>query len=455
VALCRALADAALQANATETVFRVLQHVLSCGVFEPTTLSPLHPLALHLSLSGPRPSPETAAAARSIASAALYDVGNPRETGLVARDATEYFYYAGLVQGEERDWAAAADAFRGALLVPAQSLSAIAVEAYKLWALASLLATPVASSASGGLPLAVPALPRGVSRVVGSALEPLAPGYSRLARAFANLDHSAITKVIDDTAAEFAADGTSDWSALVVDLAARIRVARLAQTYAAAPLAEVAAAMGPGTSTEAATATATAMISEGQLSARLDAAAGVLVFGKGEPAVVGDGGGQRAGRGPAGTVSVEAAAAGARAGGAAMAGPSSSLASSPLAARLQEELDGVLAAVSRLREVDDDLAAHPANVRKLARDGMLGGSGAGKDGTEGGGGGGGGSSGGGALVGKTRGGGGLGARASALVGGGGGGGHTTQDDVIAATLGSMDEKSREVAMSILEQDRRA
>ena len=77
---------------------------------------------------------------------------------------------------------------------------------------------------------------------------------------------------------------------------------------------------------------------EGQLSARLDAAAGVLVFGRGEPALVADGG-QRAGRG-AGSALDEAAAAVACA-GAATTGPSSSLAWSPLAARLQEELESL------------------------------------------------------------------------------------------------------------------
>ena len=58
------------------------------------------------------------------------DADHVRETGLTADDAVGRFFFAGVALAMQRMWPQAADAFRLCMVVPAESLPSVVVEAY-------------------------------------------------------------------------------------------------------------------------------------------------------------------------------------------------------------------------------------------------------------------------------------------------------------------------------------
>jgi hypothetical protein len=292
-------------------------------------------------------------AARAVADSPIYDVDGAKETGLTSRDALQYFYSAGLLYMSLRDWHAAAASFRTVLLIPANALSALAVEAFKKWVILSILAAPMDADSALELPsmppTASPAVIKGVDR-------PSAP-YAALARAAVTLDRSAVLRVASEHEAVFVADRNLDLVQGLIDNVARRCVVRLSRTYVSVPMLEVASAVGTGFTQQDANELARSMIAEGQLAGNIDPGTGTLVF-LGDSAAAGS-----SASSSSHDVAMDDGTVGA--GISAGAGRGSTL------SRLYGEVEQLTSAVARLRKADDDLSVIPGVLRAQMKAGEL------------------------------------------------------------------------------------
>ena len=354
-------AERAQPSRLVEVLPRLSKLVLAA---DPASLTPLQPLFLERCLRT-----HSFELAERVARAPCRDADHARETGLTADDAVGRFFFAGVALANRRMWPQAADAFRLCMVVPAESLPSVVIEAYCYWLLTSVLAT-------GELP----ELPRAVSQLVARAVDkqPLAAECAKLAKvccAAGSLDCKEIAAITAEGAAPSAAYwGASSANMLLSrlveglsDAAARRRVLRLAQTYTTVPVHEVVAAEGTGRGAAAVLTMLEEMIASGEMKgAHLDRAAGMLSF-TGESAGAGAGAGVSAGEGAAYAAGV------ARKG----------------AEKLQTEVDELLRAVSRLQKADAELAPqlqrrhlHAEGGRGAARRGAPGVGGGGSGGGE-------------------------------------------------------------------------
>ena len=260
-----------LQPGAEAQLVAPLQRVMAA--VDVSSLTPLQPLFLGVCLAA-----RAYDAARPVAAAPIYDADHARETNLTPAEAQQHFVSAGAVFAHLREWARAAEAFRLCMLVPAEALSVLALEAHRRWLLASVVATGI-----------VPQLPRAVSGAVARGVEKNSGTlvFLKLAKACCS------TGALDQVAvARAELDGVSQglWGAkvpgvdsmLVEELhvsVIRRRVLRLSKTYTTASIAEVAAAIGTGTAAAAAADLVDKLVAEGHMvGVRVDRAAGMLTF---------------------------------------------------------------------------------------------------------------------------------------------------------------------------------
>lgn len=227
---------------------------------DPSTLTAAHAGFLQAALAS-----KHLGAARRVAATPVFHVQSS-DVGTHHSDIMLHFFYSGSVLCAFQRWKDAAAAFRACIAVPAGSVSAIAVDAYKKYVCACLL--------DGGREAP---LPRHVASSVARALPAAAAGYAALSKAATALDDEQLGKALHRFADTFQADQNLGLVQQVVDSMRRRRVMRLTSTFVTLSLADIAAKTGLPNAA-AAEAELLAMVQEGQLVASIDHRVGVVTF---------------------------------------------------------------------------------------------------------------------------------------------------------------------------------
>lgn len=97
-------------------------------------LTPMHACYLSLALKN-----KNYAAGEALLKKKIFDI-DPLKTGMTPRDMLLYYYYGGMIYCGLKQWDNALHSFEIAISVPAQAISAIAVESYKKYILVSCIA---------------------------------------------------------------------------------------------------------------------------------------------------------------------------------------------------------------------------------------------------------------------------------------------------------------------------
>jgi COP9 signalosome complex subunit 3 len=190
-----------------------------------------------------------------------------------ALDATDFLlrcYYGGRALLALRRYPEAARWFQNALSAPATALSAIAVAAYKKYALATLLADAVADAST----FSAPAKKYSTSRECDAYASLLAAAKKRDAA-------KELADVVERHEATYELDGNAGLVALVRDRAVAAKARSLAKTYSTLRLGDFASAIG-FSDVEAAERVLYGMIVRGEIAARIDGVDGVVRFSEGD-----------------------------------------------------------------------------------------------------------------------------------------------------------------------------
>ena len=178
-----------------------------------------------------------------------------------ALDATDFLlrcYYGGRALLALRRYPEAARWFQNALSAPATALSAIAVAAYKKYALATLLADAVADAST----FSAPAKKYSTSRECDAYASLLAAAKKRDAA-------KELADVVERHEATYELDGNAGLVALVRDRAVAAKARSLAKTYSTLRLGDFASAIG-FSDVEAAERELFGMLVRGEIAARID-----------------------------------------------------------------------------------------------------------------------------------------------------------------------------------------
>lgn len=165
-AVCRSLARVSIRNGTTAAALPVVELALAHYGAAANVLTPIHATFVQLCLHA-----KAYTRAAAVLDTPIYDVGVARESGITVAEVLLYHYYGGMVYCGLKRWRDAANLLKTVLAVPATAVSAISVEAYKKYALASLLA-------HGSLP----ALPKYTPPVLARQLSVLAAPYFALAK---------------------------------------------------------------------------------------------------------------------------------------------------------------------------------------------------------------------------------------------------------------------------------
>lgn len=154
---------------------------------------------------------------------------DPSATGITPRDVMRYYYYGGMVYAGVKDMRKALEAFKMVFTMPAMTLSAIMVEAYKKYVLASLLV-------HGQL---LP-MPKHTSAVVQRSLKSLTGPYGELVNAYSTSSTDELHKVATAHSQAFDKDKNFGLVKQVIQSLYRRNIQRATQTYLTISLADIA-----------------------------------------------------------------------------------------------------------------------------------------------------------------------------------------------------------------------
>lgn len=206
------------------------------------------------------------AAAEAVLAEELADV-DPRATGLTPKDFLLYCFYGGCALLAVRRVAEAREIFAAAISAPARAPSAIALAAYKKWALASLLDV-------GTLPSLPKYTHHGLQRHVKSACQE----YAGIAQVYESGKPAALKAKAEACRAKLATDGNWGLAVAVVESLHRRGVQRLTQTYLTLSLEDIAKNVGLQGGADEAESLLVRMVSRGEIFATVDRPAGMVSF---------------------------------------------------------------------------------------------------------------------------------------------------------------------------------
>eukprot|EP00004_Rigifila_ramosa_P024873 TRINITY_DN7311_c0_g1_i1.p1 TRINITY_DN7311_c0_g1~~TRINITY_DN7311_c0_g1_i1.p1 ORF type:complete len:461 (-),score=116.18 TRINITY_DN7311_c0_g1_i1:871-2127(-) len=155
------------------------------------------------------------------------------KTAIQPQDVLLYYYYAGIVYAVLKNFSRSAEMLLAAISMPAVSVSAIQLEAYKKYVLVSLLAFG-----------SVRPLPRHTSSSVSRLAPQFAPAYVEFAELFAKKNSTNLLKFYTENAQGFANDRNSGLAQQCLAALPRVAVKELTTLYSLMPLAELAATLG-------------------------------------------------------------------------------------------------------------------------------------------------------------------------------------------------------------------
>eukprot|EP00727_Mastigamoeba_balamuthi_P004905 m51a1_g14412 putative cop9 signalosome complex subunit 3 (629) ;mRNA; r:441879-445489 len=194
-----------------------------------------------------------------------------------------YFYYAGMVFVGLRRYSRALDMFRSALTVPAHTLSAIALEAYKKYVVVALIELGT-----------VPALPKYAPGPVTRHIKSLGHGslqaYSDLVTAYSTHDPAVVQALVVASAGQFKADGNAGIVKRAVAAMPRHAIRRCTKTYLTLSLDRLAQLANiPGGAGQAVQIILD-MVQRGEMNASISMTDGMVAFldESADPAAVGE-----------------------------------------------------------------------------------------------------------------------------------------------------------------------
>lgn len=158
----------------------------------------------------------------------LFDL-DPSATGITPREVMRYYYYGGMIYAGLKEYRKALEFFKMVFTMPALTLSAIMVEAYKKYVLVSLLV-------HGQL---VP-MPKHTSSVVQRSLKTLCSQYGELATAYSTSSTDEVHKVATTHSGIFDKDKNFGLVKQVIQSLYRRNIQRATQTYLTISLADIA-----------------------------------------------------------------------------------------------------------------------------------------------------------------------------------------------------------------------
>eukprot|EP00698_Gefionella_okellyi_P024895 TRINITY_DN891_c0_g1_i3.p1 TRINITY_DN891_c0_g1~~TRINITY_DN891_c0_g1_i3.p1 ORF type:complete len:430 (+),score=84.12 TRINITY_DN891_c0_g1_i3:71-1360(+) len=221
-------------------------------------LTPIHPSFLMLCLAS-----KNFKAALSILDRDILNVDGAAAT---PRDYMLFGYYGGMIYLGQKNWSRAAKLFEQTLTVPALALSAIMVESYKKYILASLLG-------SGSVPM----LPKTTSGIVLRNLKLTCAPYLDLVNACSTHDVGEVGKVLQTHSQVFTKDKNFGLAKQAYDAQSRLNIQRLTKTFLTLSSADMASQCKLKTPKEAEDVVA-GMIFEGQVYASINQKDGMVSF---------------------------------------------------------------------------------------------------------------------------------------------------------------------------------
>eukprot|EP01104_Vermistella_antarctica_P011051 TRINITY_DN302_c6_g1_i2.p1 TRINITY_DN302_c6_g1~~TRINITY_DN302_c6_g1_i2.p1 ORF type:complete len:466 (+),score=148.42 TRINITY_DN302_c6_g1_i2:535-1932(+) len=204
-------------------------------------------------------------AAEDTLSSLLIEIDRPR-TDVCALDVLTYHYYGGMVLAGLKRMPEALEFFKVCVTAPAHAVSAVVVEAYKKYSLIHLLVKGKRGS-----------VPEAASLTVSRALKQSGGAYNAFGSQFEMHDLTALTTVAKKYEETFVKD--NNWGLVkqcLSSLTSR-NIRRLTQTYLTLSLAGIAKAVELKDADEAEV-VVIKMIEAGEISARIDAKAGMVSF---------------------------------------------------------------------------------------------------------------------------------------------------------------------------------
>ena len=186
--------------------------------------------------------------------------------GASPRDYMLYGYYGGMIYIGQKNWERAVKMFELTLTVPALALSAIMVETYKKYILASLLGTG-----------SVPQLPKHTAAVVMRNLKLCCVPYLEFSTAYSTHDVTEVQKVVQTHAQVYMKDKNYGLVRRALEAQSRLNIKRLTNTYLVASTAEMASNCKLHDAKEAETIVAR-MILDGHVYATINQKDGMVSF---------------------------------------------------------------------------------------------------------------------------------------------------------------------------------
>jgi COP9 signalosome complex subunit 3 len=200
----------------------------------------------------------------------LFDL-DPSATGISPREVMRYYYYGGMIYSGLKEYRKALEFFKMVFTMPAMTLSAIMVEAYKKYVLVSLLV-------HGQL---VP-MPKHTSSVVQRSLKTLCSQYSEIGTAYSTNSTDEVHKVATTHSGLFDKDKNFGLVKQVIQSLYRRNIQRATQTYLTISLADIAETVKlsnpPQPPSKEAEKRIVRMIESGEVFAQISHATGMVSF---------------------------------------------------------------------------------------------------------------------------------------------------------------------------------
>ena len=254
----------------------LLRNILTCNIFDSSSLTPLHIYYIELCLRS-----SNIDAGLLVANIPIYTIYDPKITGLTVTDVLKYFYLCGHLYIATENWLAATNIFRLILFIPCTTnvLSTFTIASYKKWILLSLLSTPInAGIGSNNIPLTEPVLPRSISPVILKNIEKLSTPYTKLSKIFITFDRHRLLQYVSENTNIFLQDNNMDLVRALIDSIARRRIVRLAQTYTSVGLNDVWNEIGHDITYNDSINLLYSMINNQELSGNMDMQTNMLIF---------------------------------------------------------------------------------------------------------------------------------------------------------------------------------
>eukprot|EP00668_Euglena_longa_P011914 GGOE01014334.1.p1 GENE.GGOE01014334.1~~GGOE01014334.1.p1 ORF type:complete len:454 (+),score=87.53 GGOE01014334.1:140-1363(+) len=209
-------------------------------------------------------------AARPLLERPIFEI-DPRRTGLTPRDLLLYYYYGARLWVGLQQWGRAYEFTQTVITVPASALSAIVVEAFKVYILASLITR-----------CKMEAVPKQASPIVLRHIKKYVPEYTEFANAYTRRETEKVEELVTKYRDVFSQDHNLGMVEQAMAHYTRQAIQRLTSTYLTLSLADIATELRLPSPKHAEN-LLVRMIQTGELHACIDQRDGMVVFEDADP----------------------------------------------------------------------------------------------------------------------------------------------------------------------------